>query len=115
MKKFLITVGIVVAVIIVVGAVLIYANRGKITNFVFQKTFETMESAVMKDLPASVPQDSVHTLFSNVRSKIKTGEVDKQKFQRLIFTFQNDLKDKKLDSLEVVGIIDSLKRMESSE
>jgi len=113
MKKFLITAGIIIGAIIVIGGILIYANRGRIANFVFQKTFETMETAVIKDLPGSVSQDSVRTLFSNVRDKVKTGEVDRQKFQHLILTFQTDLKDKKLDSLEVVGIIDSLKKMGS--
>ena len=111
MKKFLITAGVIIGTIIVIGGILIYTNRGKIANFVFQKTFETMETVVIKDLPRSVPQDSVLTLFSNVRNKAKIGTVDKQKFQRLIFTFQADIKDKNLDSLEVVGIIDSLKKM----
>ena len=111
MKKFLITAGIIIGAIILVGGILIYTNRARIANFVFQKTFDTMETAVVENLPASVSQDSLHTLFNNVRNKVKTGKIDKQKFNHLIFTFQTDIKDKKLDSLEVVGIIDSLKTM----
>ncbi len=70
-----------------------------------------METAVVSSLPVSVSKDSVHVLFQSTLDKIKSSDIDAEELQKLMSTFQAGMADKQLDSLEVSGILEGLKKL----
>jgi hypothetical protein len=102
---------IIIAVIIVIGAALLWINKDKIINFAMEKSFEAMEKAVVTNLPVSVSQDSARVLFDRTFEKIKSREIDSQGLRDLMLKFQSGMRDRKLDSLEVSDILQDLKKI----
>lgn len=114
MKKVLLISGIVVLVIILIGGIFIYANKSKLSGFVVEKSFGTMESMILMNLSQSIPRDSVRTVFNKAVDKVKMGKVNEIELQRVISTFQTSFSDKKLDSLEALNLFEGIKQLAGS-
>ena len=104
MKKFFLILGITVLVVIVAGVLYIGLNKDKI----IASTLAPIQSAIIQQLPASVPADSVQTLFDNAIMKVKDGQADQQAIQDFMLTFKSSMDDQQLDSLETKTLLDKL-------
>jgi len=107
MKKFLLIVGIILVVLIIAG--IIYCP--KMVDFAIEKGFDAMEKSVVASLPDSSSKAEAKIIFDETFTKIKNGDIEKQKLQGLMTTFQTSFKDKKLDSLEVKEILNEMKKL----
>ena len=108
MKKFLIIAAIVVVVVIIVF-IIIFATKGKqLVNVAIDKGFSTMESVMLANRPASVPEDSIRTVIDSTIVKIKMGEVDPTTMRAIMMKFKGYMDDKKLDSLEVMSMLEEM-------
>ncbi|MFQ5636596.1 MAG: hypothetical protein ACE5IR_01210 [bacterium] len=114
MKKFLLITVIVIVAVILIGGILIYVNKDKLTSFAVEKSVGAIEEMVMPNLPASVSQDSAKAIFSNAVDKLKTGEVKPPELQKVVSLFQSSMSDNKLDSLEVVNLLDGVNQLGGS-
>ncbi len=108
MKKVLLTILGVFLVIMIVGAILVYTNKDKLTDLVVEKGFGAMKEAVIKNIPSNVSSNDVTVLFDKAVIKIKSGEFDKNKMQVIATNFQVSFQDQKFDSAEIVLIMNSL-------
>jgi hypothetical protein len=115
MKKGALIAIAVILGIILVAALYICSNKDKLAGMVVEKSFAAMENAVVKNLPEGTSQDSVRTAFKNIVEKIKTHQVDKQELKTFVITFQAAFRDQKLDSTEVVQLLEGLKQLESKQ
>lgn len=110
MKKLLLIGGGIILAVVIVGAVLIYSNKDKLVNFAIEKGFGAAETAILENLPQSVSEDEVKSLFNKSVEKIKSGNFDKQKMQGIVLYFQDAFQDKKLEQSEVDHLLDELKQ-----
>ena len=111
MKKFLLIIGIILVILIIAG--IIYCP--KMVNFAIEKGLDAIKNPVVASLPDSTSKAEAELLFDETLIKLKEGDIEKQKLQGLMATFQNSFEDKKLDSLEVKEIMDELKKLTESE
>ena len=111
MKKFFLIAGLIVVLIIVIGVVFVALNKNKLVGMAMDKGFATIEQVTIQSLPNSVSADSVKADFATALEKVKTGTADNDQLKGFILNFQNAMQDKKLDSLEVVNILDALEKI----
>ena len=109
MKKVLLIAGIVVIIVVIIAVILIHTNKDKITNLAIDKGFNAMEMAVLRDCPRSISPDSVQVIFDKAIARIKSGDANKQQMQEIMTSFRTGLRDKQLDSLEVISLLEELK------
>jgi hypothetical protein len=107
MKKAGVIFLVIILIVVIIG-LLICMNADKLANLAVEKSFGAMEKAVLQKLPASIPQDSVRTAFSEALMRVKAGEVDKTAFQGFAQTVQSAFTDQKLDSIEIAAILKGL-------
>jgi hypothetical protein len=108
MKKFLIIAAIVVVVIVIV-IVVIFLTKGKqFMELAIDKGFNNVESMMVANRPASIPEDSIRTVVSSTADKIKSGEVSPQEFQAIMLHYRECLEDEQLDSLEVIDLLEEM-------
>lgn len=111
MKKFLIIAAVVV-VIVIVALIVIFATKGKqMMELAIDKGFPVMENLMVANRPASVPEDSIHTIFDATIEKIRSGEADPKVTGALMMKFRDFMGDKKLDSLEVITILEEMGKL----
>ncbi len=111
MKKFLMIAGIVIVVLILVVAAFIYLYGNKLANVVVAKSLPQIENLITANLPATVNKEQVHQEFEKFSANFKAGKYDQAEMQKLFFTFKESMADKKLDSLEVKKILESLHKL----
>ncbi|MFO7890510.1 MAG: hypothetical protein R6V04_09235 [bacterium] len=111
MKKFLLIVGIILVVLII--AAIIYCP--KMVDFAIEKGLDTMEKPLISSLPDSSSKAEAKIIFDETLTKLKNGDIEKQKLQGLMMTFKDSFEDQKLDSLEVKKIMDELKKLSKPE
>jgi|GEM_PF-631769 len=109
MKKFFLVAGIVILILIIAGIVFVYTNKDKIMNYAVDKAISTVEHKVVAAVPDTVMKDSVKTMFEKVANGMKDGTIAPDKFQNIFLYYQNAVKDKQLDSLEVSKIIQQVR------
>ena len=107
MKKFLLILGIILVILIIAG--IIYCP--KIVDYAIEKGFDAMENSVIANLPDSSSKAEAKIIFDKTLTKIKEGEIEKQRLQGLMTTFQSSFEDQKLDSTEVREIMNELKML----
>lgn len=105
MKRALLIVAIVVAVIIVV-LIIIFATKGR--QMMNLALFNTMESMMLQNRPDSVSEDSIRTVIGTAIARINSGEIDDQQMQSLILRFRDCLADNRMDSLEVITMLEEM-------
>ncbi|OQX84771.1 MAG: hypothetical protein B6D63_03855 [Candidatus Latescibacteria bacterium 4484_7] len=108
MKKLL-TVLIIIIIIVAIIWIVLFVNKGRIVNYALDKSFGVMELQIDKNLPSTISQDELHGLFEDVKTKVINKTADKDKLNELAQTFKKDMKDGKLDSLEVTHLVVLLK------
>jgi hypothetical protein len=110
-KKILLTAGITVLAIILIGGILIFANKKQLTNLAIEKSFGVMENIVLGNLPQSIRQDSAKTIFTKAVVKIKKGEANQAELQQVVLNFQTSFGDNKLDSLEALHLLKGINQL----
>lgn len=111
MKKFLIVTAIVIAVI-VIAFVIFIATRGKqFMEMAVDRGFGTMETMMVANRPESMPEDSIRAVVSSTVAKIKSGELERPQVQAMMMTFRECMDDKKIDSLEVMKLMEEMERL----
>jgi hypothetical protein len=111
MKKFLIIVAVVV-VVIIIAVVILIATRGKqFMDMAVERGFGTMETMMVANRPESIPEDSIRTVVSSTIEKIKSGELEGPQVQAMMMTFRDCMDDKKIDSLEVITLLEEMERL----
>ena len=111
MKKILITLVILVVVIIGAGAAYVYLNKDALVQKSIEKGFASVETMVLQNLPATVTEDSVKTIFTETLAKVKSGEIAPEKLQGVFMSFRESWSDKQLDSLEVKDLVGKLQNV----
>ena len=111
MKKIIISIVVVVAVAIVVGAIFLYLNRDHLANLIVQKGLNSLQVTVLNQLPTDEKKEEVRVIFKELGEKIKSGTVDPKKLQDLGYTVKECFEDKKLDEKETEMIVQKLKAM----
>jgi hypothetical protein len=111
MKKFFLMLGVVVLVLIVVVFAYVYMNRGKLANMMVEKSLPQVENLIADNLPASVSKAQLHQEFEKFTANVKAGKIDAQEIQKMFMNFKNAMEDKKLDSLEVKSLLESLHKL----
>ena len=111
MKRILVGLGIVFLVIIAAGTLFVVTNHDKLVNMVVEKSFGTMERAILDHLPESVSSSDVKDLFLQVKQKIKAGKVNSDSLRAIVLTFQNSIRDQSIDQEETKRILDRLKEV----
>jgi hypothetical protein len=111
--KVLLIIGVILAAIVVVGIILSYAYCDKISNALIEKSTNTIESQVLKDLPEGYNADDIKAAFKNFKDALKSGALKDKlkapKIQAFALEVQNALKDKKIDKEELDKILASMK------
>ncbi len=111
MKKVLITILIIVAILIVIAAVFICSQKEKLASMAMEKTMTAAKSAMMQNMPESVPADSAAKIIDAVTAKIKNGELGQEDLQVLATDFQAAFQDQKIDSTEVVMLLNTMNQL----
>lgn len=96
--------GAVVAILIIV-AVVLYMNRGKIMDFFGEK----MKESVMQSLPADYPEEEAEAIFNRFWTAIKEGRLSEEEGQKLGELFRNASQDGTISGDEALDILDFMK------
>jgi len=115
MKKILLIIAGVVAIVVVIGAVLLYANRDKITNFATDRTLNFVEAQLMEHIPDPATEVKVKVDFRTLHERLQAGKVKSSDVKDLAALFYTSYRDEKLDSTEVRKIIDQVHKLVSEQ
>ena len=111
MKRFLLIVLVVFILIVIVGGVFICSQKDKIANYAIEKTMAAAKSQIMGNLPENIEADSARVVIDSVMTQLQRGKIDQTQVQYLASNFQTAFNDGKLDSSEVVRLIDTMKKI----
>jgi len=73
MKKIILLVAGIIGIVVLVAAILLYINRGKITNFAADRTLNYVEMQVMQHVADPHRADSVRTDFAKLHERLRAG------------------------------------------
>jgi hypothetical protein len=105
MKKIILLVAGIIGIVVLVAAILLYINRGKITNFAADRTLNYVEMQVMQHVADPHRADSVRTDFAMLHERLRAGTVKSSDVKDLAALFYTSYKNGKLDSAEVRQIL----------
>ncbi|MBN1165051.1 MAG: hypothetical protein JXB45_10770 [Candidatus Krumholzibacteriota bacterium] len=109
MKKGLGIAVLVLVVVVIIVVVILIANKDKLINLAVDKGVETVETAILKDLPDSIPADSVKTLCADFKADLQSGDIDPSRLRDLMDLFKESFNDQKLDEEEISRLLEELK------
>jgi hypothetical protein len=111
MKKILLIGAAVVGLVVLLGAVLLYANRDKISSFAMDRALTKIEPQVLQSLPAAKDADEAKAGFAALHDRLRSGDVRSDEIKELAAMFYNSYKDERLDSVEVRQIVDQVQKL----
>ena len=115
MKKVILTVVIVLAVVLVVSGIFLYLNKDQLVSQIMQKSLHSLQVTVIGSLKTEEQKEEVKAVFDRLNDKIRTGAIDKEGLQDLGYTLQKSFEDKKLDDKETEIIVEKLKALAGPE
>ena len=111
MKRILLIGAAVVGLVVLVGAVLLYVNRDKISSFAMDRALTKIEPQVLQSLPGAKDEEAAKAGFAALHERLQSGDVRPDEIKELAAMFYNSYKDEKLDSVEVRQIVDQIQKL----
>lgn len=111
MKKILLIILAVVAVLFIAVIALLYFQGDKIAALAVEKTMPFIEDSVRQNLPEEIDEQEVRDAFAKVTEKIKSGHFNKADLQKLMQTFKDSMDDKKIDAEEAKQLLAAAKKL----
>ncbi|MEW6511972.1 MAG: hypothetical protein AB1428_13555 [Bacteroidota bacterium] len=111
MKRILLIVAAVVGVVVLAGAVILYANKDRIAGYAIDRTLAAVETQITRHVPDAAERDSVKAEFSLLHKRLQEGKVSVSEVRDFAALFYMSTKDETLDSAEVGKLMERLHRL----
>ena len=108
MKKILLIVAAVVGVVVLAGAVILFANKDRIAGYAMDRTLASIETQITRHVPDAAKRDSVKAEFSLLHKRLQEGTVGVSEVRDFAALFYTSAKDEQLDSAEVWKLVKRL-------
>jgi hypothetical protein len=108
MKKILLIGAGVVGLVVLIGAILLYVNRDKISSYAMDRALTKIEPQVIQHLPNARDTETVKAEFAALHERLQSGHVKPDEIKELAALFYNSYKDERLDSAEVRQLVDQV-------
>ena len=101
----------VLVVIIIIGIIILWANKEKIINASIDYIVTTAETQIIQNMPDGYTEDQVHQIMGDLKAAIKDGRTKPQDVQMLAHEFQTDMDDKVISKEEGAKLLAMIKAM----
>ena len=108
MRRLILIIAGGVGIVVLAGAVLLYANRERIARFAIERTLQTVETQVTKQLTEPAALDSVRSDFAALHRRLQEGTVSAAEVRDFAGLFYTSTRDDRLDSAEVRSLLEKL-------
>lgn len=111
MRKILIVGAAVIGFVVLVGAILLYANRDKIASYTMDRALLKVEGQVLQNLPDQLAVETARKEFAALHERLQSGTVKADEIKELAAMFYSNYRDEKLDSAEVRQLVEQVHKL----
>jgi methionine salvage enolase-phosphatase E1 len=108
MKKILLIGAGVIGLVVLVGAVLLYANRDKISSYAMDRALTKIEPQVLQHLSNAQDAATAKAEFATLHARLQSGDVRADEIKELAAMFYASYRDEQLDSTEVRQLVNQV-------
>ncbi len=100
----------VIVLILIVGMVFVWINRGKIVDAVTGYAIEATQQEIVNNLPDGYTAEMVNQIMADLKTGLQNKTVSDAAIQELAGTFQAAMADKKIDKEEGRHLLEMIQR-----
>ncbi len=100
----------IVVFVVIVGVILVWVYKDKIIEAGTEYMVDMTEKEIVNDLPEGYTAEMVHRIMVDLKTGIKSGEIDDTEKQKLARAFQTAMADKKIDREEGESVLIIIQR-----
>ena len=111
LKRVMLVGAAVLSLVVVVGALLLYLNRDKITAYAVDRALSKVEEQVLQNIPDPKAAHEAKLQFAALHERLQRGTVKSDDVKDLAATFYNKYREGKIDTLTARQLVEQVQRL----